>query len=431
MLDFVSAETVCLYFLILSILIFVQYFSYARSTRPFNNFDVLYYQLFLIANFGAVIVVLAYLGFVSSKYLALYGFSFSALLLGIYVGSRLRLDVSKTTFGRGVSIFQPFCFITFFCLGIFIILTSAYVNFSTWQMEGDAHLNRIDVYRANAIFFYIASALAFSVNVYFMLAAVLAKSIMMRRCAVIYLVMAILVGLTGASRAGMMDFIFQLSAAVFILMSAHGLRRSNIRSNIFFILLLALFLASLFFVSLQKNDYSSALFSILERIVYSADNVVYFHVYLAELFEYKLDYSFQYFLHPFLKIFNSEVIEGGIGATMSADLSGEMTGRGPVASFIYDGMFVFGETTMAIYAFFVGIFLGGVRKYFSILAKSGLILKNPTLFFASTLYFSLCLVLVNDLLTFMVNVVVSLPFVFAFYCLSLMLKIRFRVAHHA
>lgn len=430
MLDFTSTETVCLYFLILSLLIFLQYFSYAKETRPFNKFDVLFYQLFLIANFGAVIVVLAYLGFVSFKYLVLYGFTFPALFAGIFIGSRLRLAVGNRVSARAVSIFQPCYYIAFFCLGIFIILVSAYINIITWQMEGDAHLNRIHVYRENGILFSITSVLVFSVNVYFMLAAVLAKSMIMRRSSLLYLVMAILVGLTGASRAGMLVFIFQLSASVFILMSVRDSKRTTTIPNIFFVLLVALFFAALFFVSLQKTDFPGMLFSILERIVYSADNVVYFHVYLNELFKYELDYSFQYFLHPILKVFNFSVIEGGIGPAMSADFSGQMTWRGPVASFIYDGMFVFGEGMMIIYAFFVGTFLGSVRKYFIVLTSSGTILKNPALFFASTLYFSLCLVLVNDLLTFMVSVFISVPFVLLFYCLSRIARTFLPVDRH-
>lgn len=402
--------------MVLALLLVSQYYASGKNAGALNIFDVIIYQYFVVANFGAVIAGLTYLGYVSFFYVAVYVAAFSALLFGIYVGSRLK--IAGTTARPGRTIFNPLYFYFFLAIGAALQGVALGLNIETWLMDGDAHLNRIDVYRNNSFVFFLTASLGFSLNVYFMLSIFLSKSNVHRCLAWIYLVVALAIGMTGASRSGMISFIFQASFVLFVLGVVSDRNSYKTFFSIFFKLLLFLFLTSLVIVSLAKGDERGLLFPIIERIVYSSDNVIYFHVFLDEGFAYPLNYSFQYFLHPILKPLGYGVIGGGIGASMSEALSGEMTGRGPVSSFIYDGLFIFGTYGMIAYSFLLGLFVGFVRKWVRAIVLTKVFLQNPGLFLLSTLLFSLCLVIISDLLTFVTYLVVAAPFIIFIWLLS-------------
>ncbi|OIR09416.1 hypothetical protein GALL_82530 [mine drainage metagenome] len=420
MSEMVGIDVVVVYLISMISIAMVLYFSFSKKTRPFNVIDSLVYELFILTNFFSVIVVLTYQGYVSAPYVLMYAATFISFFGGIYAGSRINIHVKPIFVER--SIFTPKYFFPMLAFGLIAAVSSLITNAETWAMEGDAHLNRLETAHSNAAFFFFSWATANAVPVYLMLSVFICQSKGLRLLSYSVLILTVLAGLTGASRSGVLGQVYQLSLVLFILSQQKAITLNLKKFKWLILFFFILFIGGVVFITSIQEDDRSGWYTILERLVFSADAVLYFHVFLKEGFVYHLDSAWYYLLHPLLKLMGLSVIEGGVGPSMSAAFSGEMTGRGPVGTFIYDGMFVFGYAGMMVYAFFVGFFVSGTRNLLVNLVRRKLLLTDFFAFFTSIFLFFLGGVLINDLLTFVTLLIVIFPILLFLLAIILVYK---------
>jgi len=405
--DLIGLDVLLLYLSSMILIGSLFYFSLNKKTRPFNFIDSMWYVIFIITNFASVIIVLFYSGYISNFYMITYSASFISLFYGVFLGARIKISVKPLFVER--TIFTPKYFYLMLLLGLLASIFGLVSNAETWMMDGDAHLNRLLTAHKNAAYFYLSWATSNVVTIYLMISTLMCKSKWQKIQAYCVILLTVLAAVTGAARSGIMGQLFQLSLVLFILMEQKTVAFSLKKFKLLIFAFIIIFVGGVIFITLTKDEDRSGWYSIIERLVFSADALIYMHVFLKESFEYKLDSSLYYLLHPILKQLGLSVIEGGIGPSMSAALSGEMTGRGPVSTFIYDGMFLFGYFGMLIYAFFVGIFLSGTRNLVVNLVRSKLLFRDFFYFFSSIFLFFMSGVIINDLLTFTTLLIVFAP----------------------
>ena len=396
------------------------YFSLSKKTRPFNFIDSAWYVIFILTNFASVIIVLYYSGYISNLYAIAYSAIFISLLFGIFVGARIKINLKPLFVER--TIFIPKYFYSILLLGLLASISGLVSNVETWMMDGDAHSNRLETAHNNAAYFYLSWATSNVVTIYLMFSTVMCNSKWQKIQSYFVILLTFLVAATGAARSGVMGQLFQLSLVLFILIEQKTVAFSLKKFKLLIFAVSILFVGGVIFITLMKGEDRSGWYAIIERLVFSADAVIYIHVFLKESFDYKLDSSFYYLFHPILKQLGLSVIEGGIGPSMSAALSGEMTGRGPVSTFIYDGMFVFGYFGMFIYSFFVGFFVSGTRNLVIYLVRSKLLFKDFFYFFSSIFLFFMSGVIINDLLTFVTLLTLIAPILFFIIFLTMFCK---------
>lgn len=413
-----------IYIYLLSILIFglIFYSLFSKKIKPFNAFDYFWYLLFIICNFIAVIMVLIFYGYISLIYIFFYLLIFGFLFIGIYFGGRFQVRIKPLYIEK--TIFCSKYFYPILIFSLISIFSGLLSNFNTWMMDGDPHLNRIQVLQNNAGLFYFSWVIGNSTTVYLMLSALCSEKKSLKILSYLAVILTVIVSVTGASRSGVLGQIFQISLVLYIVKDKIIINKALVK--LIFIFLFLVFSGGVIYITAIKGDERNIIYVFVERLVFSADAIIYQHVFLQENFEYHLDSSWNYFLHPLLRLLDLSVINAGIGPSMSAALSGELTGRGPVSTFMYDGLYVFGFYGALVYSFFVGFFLSFSRKILVYFVDAQLILKDFFAFFFSVLIFFLGGVLINDLLTFSALITVASPILFSIVILILFYK-NFRI----
>jgi len=174
MLDIVSFDIVLVYLVSMLSISAILYFIVNKKNRPFNIIDGFVYEIFILSSFISMVVVLTYLGLVSTLYIILYTLSFIAFFCGMYLGARVNFRVRPVFIEK--TIFTQRYFYPVFVLGLFTAVYGLFMNFDTWSLEGDAHLNRLTTAHSNTIIFHLIWATSNSVIVYLMLSVKLCKS---------------------------------------------------------------------------------------------------------------------------------------------------------------------------------------------------------------------------------------------------------------
>ena len=314
---FVSIESVTTYFLVTALCFIFIYFSHEKINRLINIYDPIVLNIFTTANYIGVIYALCSLGHISKEFMLLYTATFVSICIGIRYGSRVSIRYRQVS--PCESIFNVDYFILICLFSLYASCVNGRNSFETWSMNGSPHLNRIAIMMGNMTASYFARAASYPVNVYLFLSIIVSKKRWIRLVASFLILSAISLGVVDGSRAAIFGFVFQASVAYFLYQGKYGKNGKKYGSLFLYLLLLAI--VTMVFLTVIKERFEEVpkgiLFSIAERLVYSADNVIYYHIYLRENFDPKISNPFLYIFHPLLRLFGQRGVTGGIGQSMA------------------------------------------------------------------------------------------------------------------